>query len=191
MEKHRSIWKRTTFFGAIFAGAILVSYLVVNWPVVVQQAQFATGNMPNPPIFATEDVIEIPEIGVRAPIVWATDDNKDALQKQLLDGVVHYPETALPGEIGNGVYVGHSSNYWWEKSDYNTIFGLISKLEAGTEITIRYQDQEYVYEVYENRSVAKDDPEIWRQTDTAEITLVTCWPRGTNLKNFLVRDKLQ
>jgi len=191
MEKNKPWWRKTTFFGIIFAIAILGSYLFVNLPVVIQQVQYAAGNIKVEPVSTDTDNITIPALGVSAPIVWAYDNSKETLQRQLLEGVVHYPETALPGENGNGVYVGHSSNYWWETSDYNTVFGLIDKLEKGDKIIINYKGQDYKYKVSANKSVPKDSAEIWEQSDKQEITLVTCWPRGTNIKNFFVRATLE
>lgn len=191
MKKNKPWWHKTTFFGIIFALAILGSYLFVNLPVVVQQVQYATGDISVEPVSTDTGSIKIPSLGVSAPIVWASDNNKEKLQAQLLEGVVHYPETALPGETGNGVYVGHSSNYWWETSDYNTVFGLIDKLETGDEVIINYEGQDYNYEVTSNKSVPKDSGEIWERSDKQKITLVTCWPRGTNIKNFFVRAALQ
>lgn len=189
-KKHKSLFKKTTFFGALFTGAILASYLIVNWPIIAQQVQFISNTLPTSRSIPESDSIQIPNISVNAPIVWSETDNKETMQNQLLEGVVHYTDTAFPGEIGNGVYIGHSSNYWWQKSDYNTIFGLLEKLEPGDEIVLNYNDDTYKYQVTGKKTIAKDNPEIFTDSSVSEITLVTCWPSGTNLKNFFVRTKL-
>lgn len=184
----KSILSKTTFFGALFAGAILASYLVVNWPALDLQIRYLTNQLPTlPPLPAQQDYLQIPKIGVVAPIIWSKDDSQEVLQAELLSGIVHFPETAAPGTPGNGVYIGHSSNYWWEESDYNTIFGLLEKLQLGDNIVINYSGQTFKYQVTANKIVAKNDPEIFAATSANQITLVTCWPRGTNLKNFYVR----
>jgi Sortase domain len=80
---------------------------------------------------------------IQTPVLYATLDdlyNKNAkgqfnyndpinqdpidapVQKKLKDGIVHLGSTVQPGEIGNSYIVGHSSNYSFVKSDYNTIF---------------------------------------------------------------------
>jgi LPXTG-site transpeptidase (sortase) family protein len=191
IKQRKSILRKTTFFGALFAGAILASYLIVNWPALDLQIRYLANRLPTSvPIPVEQDYLQIPIIGVQAPIIWSETDDKNVLQKNLLLGIVHFPETAKPGENGNGVYIGHSSNYWWEKSDYNTVFGLLEKLENGDNIVLNYNGQAYKYQVTANKIVAKDDPEIFSNTPQSEITLVTCWPRGTNLKNFYVRADL-
>ncbi|MFC1721313.1 sortase [Patescibacteria group bacterium] len=185
--KKQPILRRPVFFGLLFALAILVSYLIVNWPMLSQQASYALGGASDPEVPLTTDAIIIPEIGVAAPIVWASEDNEERLQTQLLEGVVHHPTTTLPGEPGNGVYIGHSSNYWWEESDYNTVFGLLDKLETGDTVILRYQGSDYSYTVKEKKVVAKDAPEIFTGNETEEITLVTCWPLGTDWQNFIIK----
>ena len=192
MSQHRkSILRKTTFFGTLFAGAILASYLIVNWPALDLQIRYLANQLPAlPPLSTDQDTLQIAKIGVAAPLIWPETDDPNFLQSALLSGIVHFPETAVPGATGNGVYIGHSSNYWWEKSDYNTIFGLLEKLQIGDSIVINYNGQTFKYQVTANKIVAKNDPEIFATTTTSQITLVTCWPRGTNLKNFYVRADL-
>lgn len=89
------------------------------------------------------DFIRLPDYNINAPIVFATfedmfgkkpdgsidltnfndtSETDSPLQKRLQDGVVHLPFTPFPGDLGNCYIVGHSSNYAYIKSDYNTIF---------------------------------------------------------------------
>jgi len=56
-------------------------------------------------------ILYIPRINVRAPIIFS-DNDKD-IMKDLERGVSHYPQTALPGKVGNVFISGHSSDYPW------------------------------------------------------------------------------
>lgn len=192
-QKKRTLLNQSTFFATLFALAIIGSYLVVNGPGLVLQLQYATGHRPNSRPTEAETILEIPKIGVRAPIILAEESQKDNLSPVLLNGIVHYPGTALPGENSNGVYIGHSSNYWWQKSDYNNVFALIEKLETGDPIMIKHQDTTWTYTVTATQTTPKDSREIFTETDAqaATLTLVTCWPNGTDFKRLLVKAQLE
>ncbi len=187
--QRQSLLKNSTFFASLFALAILSSYLFINWPILTIQWRYLTDTLPENRLIADQNYIEIPAIKLRAPLILSDDSQKDNLAPLLLHGVVHHPETPLPTQIGNGVYIGHSSNYWWQASDYNTVFTLLEKLEIGDEIVIHYEDIVYRYSVTERRTVGKNSTEVFRapDDDVNEITLVTCWPNGTDLKRFFVR----
>lgn len=190
--KRPSVLKNSAFFATLFALALVGSYLFVNWPSLALQVQYVTGTLPESRQLTAESYLEIPRLRLRAPIILADEDQKNNLGPLLLQGVVHHPETALPGQTGNGVYIGHSSNYWWVKSNYNTVFTLLDKLERDDEIFINFENNTYRYLVTEQKAVGKGSSEIFDQPDpgAAEITLVTCWPNGTDLKRFFVRAAL-
>ena len=50
----------------------------------------------------------IDSIGVRAPIVFNVPDNNDLIYDNLEKGVVHYSNTAKPGELVAAIVLGHS-----------------------------------------------------------------------------------
>src|SRR5579864_5890048 len=107
---------------------------------VIQAAPVAAAPLPD---YAPEIIIS--KISVDAPIVLNIAPND--IVPQLANGVVHYQDTALPGEIGNSVLVGHSSDYIWSTGHYKTIFALLDKLSPGDQIVIPYQTQKFTYEV--------------------------------------------
>ncbi len=191
-QKKPTFLNQSTFFATLFALTILVSYLVINGPGLVVQWQYATGHRPDSRPIETETSLEIPKIGTRAPIILAEESQKDNLSPLLLNGVVHYPDTALPGESGNCVYIGHSSNYWWQKSDFNYVFALIGKLAPGDKIIISHFSHIFSYTVSEIRTSPKNLVELFTETDGADptLTLVTCWPNGTDFKRLLVKARL-
>src|SRR3989344_1692785 len=106
----------------------------------------------------------------------------------LAEGVVHYKGTAIPGsrEHQNVFITGHSSNWWWDSGAYNNVFSLLDKLVAGDTIKITAGDQKFVYRVREGFSIAPDQTEVLRASDTPILTLMTCWPVGTNARRWII-----
>ncbi|MBU1092199.1 sortase, partial [Patescibacteria group bacterium] len=160
-------------------------------PVASLNNNTNTGNVidPNKPIIK-EDKIIIPKINVDAPLVFAqTADNKtimDALQS----GVVHYPGTALPGQVGNAFVTGHSSYYWWSGGEYNRIFTLLDKLQPNDLVYIHYRGEEYIYKMRDSIIVLPKQTEVLKPTATPTLSIMTCVPIGTNLKRLIVRADL-
>lgn len=139
--------------------------------------------------------ISIKKIKVEAPVVWAKNDNEKALLKDLESGVVRLPETGIPGQRGNTVISGHSSNYVWAKGDYNYIFEKINDLEVGDQIIIKATEQsgkvfEYVYIIKSKDVVKPNDALIFKSLETPTVTLVTCWPLRTTWKRMVVKAEL-
>ncbi len=81
------------------------------------------------------------------------------VQLKLKDGIVHMGSTVQPGEIGNSYIVGHSSNYSFVKSDYNTIFKpLESTSKEGEEFFIYDKDgRELKFCVFEAIKIVDSD----------------------------------
>lgn len=135
-----------------------------------------------------QDSIYISKINVKAPIIFNSGLNEDAIADNLTKGVVYYAGSSLPGEErGLSVLLGHSSNYWWVKSDYNNVFALIPELKDGDEINIYYQNIKYDYRVASNKII---NPSEWEQIKNPAIesglALITCWPLGSALKRYVV-----
>lgn len=136
-----------------------------------------------------ESKIVIPKINVDVPVVYdetSYDENK--IQKALERGVVHYGTTAMPGEIGNNVIVGHSSNDLFDSGGYKFAFVLIDRLNNGDIFMLNYQGKRYVYKVYNKAVIDPSDFSLINiETDKPVVTLITCTPPGTALKRLLVQ----
>ena len=106
---------------------------------------------------------------------------------------MRYPGTAEPGDKGNVFIFGHSSNYPWVKSDYNSIFALLDELQNGDEIIIYYFQKKYVYKVTDRAIVKPGDVKTLesRNPDKKELSLMTCWPIGTTLERIILFAELQ
>ncbi|NIM46591.1 MAG: sortase [Candidatus Aenigmarchaeota archaeon] len=137
----------------------------------------------------TESRLLIEKIGVDAPIIFVKSIKDEDIKEGLRKGVVHYNDTALPGEEGNIFITGHSANYWWEKGDYNYIFSLLDRLEAGDETIIYYHGKKFKYKVFDKKIVEPTDLSVLDQTSEPILSLMTCYPPGTDWQRIVIRFK--
>lgn len=130
----------------------------------------------------------IPKINVEIPVVYDEPSIEEkAMQKALERGVVHYATTPYPGEKGNGVIFGHSSNNILNQGKYKFAFVLLSRLENGDVFYLNYKDTRYAYRVYEKKIVPPTELSVLGPNDkTATMTLITCDPPGTSLNRLIV-----
>jgi sortase A len=132
--------------------------------------------------------LQIDKISLEVPISW--DVTNDQIIEKLKNGVVHYENTSHPGGGGNIFIVGHSSNYSWIKSEYNSVFALLDKLIRGDQISVYYNSKKYVYEVVDQKVVNPKNVEIIDDTNEEMLTLMTCWPVGTSVNRLVIQAKL-
>ncbi len=146
-----------------------------------------------------ENRIIIPRLGKNIPLLDVDHDTgasftemNEVFMEELKNGVVRYPGTAKPGEIGNAFIFGHSSNYPWVKSNYNDVFALLDTLQTGDEIIVYYDQRKYVYRVTDRAVVKPGDTKVLgsRDPNKKEISLMTCWPIGTTLERMIIFGEL-
>ena len=173
------------FFNERFiAPFITPSRAVSSTPIIADPLSTKAG--PDPEII-------IPKINVEIPVVYTVPFNPDAakyekaIQAGLEKGVVHYSTTQQPGENGNVVIVGHSSNNIFNKGKYKFAFVLLNKLEKGDLFYLTKNRKRYVYRVYEKKIVNPSDTSVLGATSkVAAATLITCDPPGTSLNRLVV-----
>jgi LPXTG-site transpeptidase (sortase) family protein len=140
--------------------------------------------------------IKIPAIGVDAPIIWVHDTKEKEILNKLEKGVIHYPGTPIPSMRGNSYITGHSSYYSWSKSKFKEVLKGINKLKVGDEIIFTFKlasgkSTDIIYRVTKAGIVVlPDDERLFEDYEGRELTLVTCWPIGTNLKRMMVKAEL-
>lgn len=134
--------------------------------------------------------IIIPKINLEAPIVTGLSDNAEkVLQEALEGGVVHYPGTPNPGELGNSVAFGHSSSNLFNRGAHKFVFVRLHQLEIGDTYAINYNGKQYVYKVIIRETVKPEQVEVlYRQPEgkPAVSTLITCDPPGTANKRLII-----
>lgn len=134
-----------------------------------------------------EPTLIIPKINVDAPtIIDGSIRSEEQIQLALRNGVLHFPGTALPGEKGNSVIIGHSSGRLWAPGDYKFVFSLLEKLETGDKIFLDYDGIRYAYEITERTIVDPTQVSVLNQTEDYRLTLITCHPVGTNTQRLVL-----
>ena len=106
-------------------------------------------------------------------------------------GSGHYPNTLLPGEVGNVGIAGH-------RTTYGRPFNRVDELEPGDEIWLitPVGDHRYVVsdpdpEIGENPWVTTpDDWGVVAASDEAVLTLTSCHPKGSAQQRIIVRAEL-
>jgi LPXTG-site transpeptidase (sortase) family protein len=177
-------------------GIFALVLLLFKAPIILSQLGYSFGAKPTPAATApaadvvpAENTITIPKINVHAPVQYEPSIQEAAIQKALQSGVVHYGNTAAPGQAGNVAIFGHSSNDWWEPGDFKFVFVLLDKLAPGDQITIDYQSQRYTYEVTGSKIVEPTNVAVLNKTAEPTLTLITCTPPGTSLRRLVVTAK--
>jgi sortase A len=136
-----------------------------------------------------ESKIIIPKINLEVPVVFGMNSVEEKnVQKALEDGVVHYATTPNPGEIGNAVIVGHSSNNILNSGKYKFAFVLLKRLEVDDTFFVQKDGIRYTYKVFRKPEVVgPDDISVLEtQEKPNTITLITCDPPGTSINRLIV-----
>ena len=192
--KAASPW-RSLIFGLSVGGVVILIFLFgfFNERFIAPFIQ-PSRNVTNTPIISStvpisnDSEIIIPKINVQIPVVYnVTTINENAVELALEQGVVHYADTALPGQDGNAVIVGHSSNNIFNPGKYKFAFVLLSHLDSGDTFYLQKDGKRYTYQVYKKEIVKPTDTSVLGTTDKlATATLITCDPPGTSTNRLVV-----
>lgn len=129
--------------------------------------------------------LAIPKLGIKdAAVIIGSSDLKKSL--------IQYPQTALPGQLGNTVIFGHSVlPQFFNPKSYVSIFATLHTLKIGDEIFLNYDGSEYKYVVTEMFEVKADDFSVLDQRyDSKTLSIITCSPPGTYLRRLVVRAEI-
>ncbi len=123
--------------------------------------------------------IEMPTIGVDNIVVAGVE--KSDLKK----GPGHYPETPMPGQLGNAAIAGH-------RTTYGQPFFDVDKLRNGDQIVVTTVDGRYVYRVTGQQIVSPSDYEAVATLDPtkATLTLTSCHPKWTARERIIITSEL-
>ncbi|MBI2049840.1 MAG: class E sortase [Candidatus Staskawiczbacteria bacterium] len=143
--------------------------------------------------YSNNGSVEIPSIGVLAPIVFSKSENIKEIVKDLDRGVVYYPGSVLPGQKGQIVVLGHSSPPNWPKIKYDGVFSNLNNLKKGDKVSLWFGGKEYIYRV-EKKAILDVGQEITPAVLTNSnnvVVLVSCWPPGKNIQRIAVFSELE
>ncbi len=184
-------------------GSIIFLFVIINWGYISKNIGFwwrtdvgheVTPEPTGEPLeYRNPNTVYIPSIQLEAPLVYTAATDEAGYQAALANGVVHFPETAMPGEFGNAYYFGHSSDFPTKPGHYKTVFALLPRVNVGEQIVVTDETgRAYTYEVIERHVIKPTDTQWLSQGDKTEkiLTLQTSYPVGTAISRFIVRAKL-
>lgn len=141
----------------------------------------------------------IPRISKNVPLIKTNSANflqqkwdilDREILKDLVKGVVIYPNSIVPGRKGNTTITGHSSNYVWVNSKYNDVFARLHEVILGDRIYIYYDQTKYVYEVQNIKVVKPETVEVmFPESNYEKLTVITCTPVGTTLNRLVLEAR--
>lgn len=137
-----------------------------------------------------EPKLIIPKINVDVPVNYDVTPDYDSQMKAMENGVAWFGipgANSKPGQVGNTVLSGHSSNDIIDPGAYKFIFAQLERLAKGDAIYANYNGIRYTY-VITNTEVVKptEVSKLIYPTDKPVMTLITCTPLGTSLNRLLV-----
>jgi len=132
----------------------------------------------------------IPKINVDVPVIYGAGYDHDSQMAAMQKGVAHFAipgANSVPGQTGNTVLSGHSSNDLFDPGDYKFIFAQLEKLQAGDTIYVNYNSVRFTYTVTKKQVVKPTDVSaLYGLNDKPYLTLITCTPLGTSQNRLLV-----
>lgn len=132
----------------------------------------------------------IPKINVDVPAIYDVKSDYDSQMAAMAKGVAHFSipgASSHPGEIGNTVLSGHSSNDLFDTGDYKFIFAQLEKMKVGDSIYANYKGIRYTYVITKTEVVKPTEvSKLIYKTNKPILTLITCTPLGTALNRLLV-----
>lgn len=137
-----------------------------------------------------DPLLVIPKINVQVPIVWDVTPDHESQMRAMERGVAWFGipgANSKPGQIGNTVLSGHSSNDFFETGDYKFVFAPLHKLAKDDTIEVHHEGVLYTYVVTKKEVVMPTEVnKLIYETDKPMLTLITCTPLGTAEKRLLV-----
>ena len=126
----------------------------------------------------TIGIISIPKIEVNVALSEGVD------VETLKYAVGHFTGTPMPGKKGNFCVAGHRSYA------YNEYFNRLDELTIGDKITVTTLGGAFTYEVYESKVVRPEETSVLDNTESSEITLVTCTPIRVATHRLIVKGRM-
>jgi len=141
-------------------------------------------------VVSNDPKLIIPKINVDVPVDYTAQPDYSSQMSAMAHGVAYFGvpgANSKPGQIGNTVLAGHSSNDLIDPGSYKFIFARLDQLTTGDAIYLNYNGKRYMYTVT-GKSVVKptDVQALIYKTDKPIVTLLTCTPLGTALNRLLV-----
>jgi len=143
----------------------------------------------------TNGVLDAPVKGsylLSIPKLKIEDANVSIGGQDLAHSLIHYVQTALPGQVGSPVIFGHSVlPQFFNTKNYTTIFSTVHRLKLGDEVLLNYDGVKYKYLVDDMYETEATDLSVLEQRfDGKYLTIVTCHPPGTYLRRLVIKARI-
>lgn len=141
-------------------------------------------------VVSNDPKLIIPKINVDVPADYNAKPDYNSQMASMQNGVAYFGipgADSKPGQVGNTVLSGHSSNDIIDQGSYKFIFARLDQLSNGDTIYLNYNGKRYMYTVTRKQVVKPTDVSaLVYKTDKPILTLITCTPLGTSLNRLLV-----
>lgn len=201
-ESAKNIRKSRHFFPILASVIVVLLFVFVQYNrvfIATVQAYVTPGNasVQNIVIDPASDVVVspeprliIPKINVDVPVIYDVPTDEASQLAAMEQGVAHFPvpgANSKPGQVGNTVLSGHSSNDLFDPGAYKFIFSQLEKMQVGDTIYANYEGIRYTYVITKTEVVRPNEVnKLIYPTNKPVLTLITCTPLGTALNRLLV-----
>lgn len=207
-ERGKKIRKSRHFMPIMVAAAVMVAFLFLQYNRIIfgyANAYISPGSInpdtiivdPNQDVvISSEPRLIIPKINVDISVIYDNTmgrNQQETYDKQMAameEGVAWFGidgADSRPGQKGNTVLSGHSSNDWFDFGDVKFVFATLDRLKADDIIYLHYNATRYTYQVTETTIVLPTElSALQLGNDKPMLTLITCTPLGTSEKRLLV-----
>lgn len=201
-ESAKKVRKSRHFIPIAAALSVMVVFLFLQYNRVLfanVEAYVSPGNIdpvniivdPNTAVsVGAEPKLIIPKINVEVPINFNVTPDYESQMKAMENGVAWFGipgANSKPGQVGNTVLSGHSSNDIIDGGNYKFIFARLDQMATGDTIYVNYESKRYTYTITKKEVVLPTEvSRLVYPTDKPVVTLITCTPLGTALKRLLI-----
>lgn len=201
-EQAKKVRKSRHFIPIMSAVAVMLLFVFLQYNTLIfanVYAYVSPGNVdpaniivdPSSTVAISNDPkLIIPKLNVDVPVDWNTTPDYNSQMAGMANGVAYFGipgADSKPGQVGNTVLSGHSSNQWTDPGKYKFIFVRLDDLQKGDTVYVNYQGTRYTYTVTKKEIVAPTDVQaLIYPTTKPMLTLITCTPIGTAQSRLLV-----
>lgn len=141
--------------------------------------------------YSKDFFLTIPKIGTNKARIKANikSDVEVVYKKALENSLAHFKGSPIPGQSGNTFIYGHSiteSVYRDNPNNPVVEFTKLGKINFGDKIYIDIDDKRISYTVNKVKIINPDETDILNDQGGKTITLMTCYPFGSNSKRLVV-----
>ncbi len=196
VKKSRHFWP---LFSGLIAVLILIfvqynQVLVSNVVAYISPGNIDPQNIVISPItditVSPDPKLIIPKINIDVPVSYDIGNDYKSQMAAMNSGLAHFAipgASSHPGQVGNTVLAGHSSNDLFGGGDYKFIFAQLDRLNIGDTVYANYNSKRYTYTVTQKETVNPTDvSKLVYSTTKPILTLLTCTPLGTAKYRLLV-----